>query len=147
MTEEYLYEFRKAASLIDTIIKSKRERIEYWRELAKSITPQANNGGGHTGNTPKSVVETAVLNIVTIEEQIQEEINALQAKYNEIETVIASVTDSILEREILVRFYLQGETISKIACDMHFSERTISRVKDKNLKKILKLSLNVIECH
>ncbi len=90
----------------------------------------------HHGNG----VENAYIRVLAYEEKIDAEIDELSRKREEIEQVIEKLPDKT-ERELLSRRYLLFQKWDKIAEDMGYSYRHITRLHGKALQK---MSLNVL---
>lgn len=88
----------------------------------------------------------AVANIMEREQRVSELSAAFTEKYKEVERVIGSLGDDTLE-EVLELRYLRFLKWEEIASAMNYSERQTLRLHGVALKKMQKMSPDVIECH
>ena len=122
------------ARFLNMRIKSKFQQIESLNELATSCTavlsdmPKSPNHGA-------SKVENCVLKIVTLQDEIREDINRLVDLKREIMGTIKAVSDPELQT-LLEKRYLCSLSWEKIAVEMHYSIQHIYRMHDTALAAV-----------
>jgi len=122
------------ARFLNMRIKSKFQQIESLNELATSCTavlsdmPKSPNHGA-------SKVENCVLKIITLQDEIREDINRLVDLKREIMGTIKAVSDPELQT-LLEKRYLCSLSWEKIAVEMHYSIQHIYRMHDSALAAV-----------
>lgn len=122
------------ARFLNMRIKSKFQQIESLNELATSCTavlsdmPKSPNHGA-------SKVENCVLKIITLQDEIREDINRLVDLKREIMGTIKAVSDPELQT-LLEKRYLCSLSWEKIAVEMHYSIQHIYRMHDTALAAV-----------
>ena len=128
--KEYLLQAR----YLDERIHSKIQQIESLNDLATSCSavisdmPRNPNQGG-------SKMADAVIKIVTLQEEINQDINALVELKHQIMGVIKAVPN-VEYQTLLEKRYLCFSTWEQIAVDMKYSMHHIHRMHTAALKEI-----------
>lgn len=74
-------------------VEAKLDRINHWRQIAESITAEIKPTGGFGGGKTESKVENCVANIVDLQNEIKDDVNALIDTENVIKEAISMVPD------------------------------------------------------
>ena len=126
--------YLEQARYLDMRIKSKCRQIETLNELADSCTAVLTNMPKSPGPSP-SRVETSVLKILTLQEEIRVDIDRLVELKREIMSIIKEVSDTELQT-LLEKRYLCYLSWEQIAVEMSFSIQHIYRMHDAALNAI-----------
>ena len=124
----FLERGKKLSVHIDARISAKSARIQEWRRRAESITAELKDDGGTSGGGPSKLVETAVCNIVDLENEIRFELQELSDARQEAETAINEFVEDMSQKAVLELRYLNDYTWEVIACRLHFAERWVRRL-------------------
>lgn len=141
--KEYLRQLARSNSRIDALI----ERQRRYRELAERRTAVYRDTPGG-GRRCSSSVEECAVKIIDLEREIDRRIDEYVDLTREIETAIDKVGDDRY-RDILRYRYINGWSWERIAQEMHYDRRQITRLHGLALleieKKCPKMShLNVL---
>jgi DNA-directed RNA polymerase specialized sigma subunit len=129
----FLLRGRKAKELI----AAKRERIEEWRRLAKSITVTLKEGGGiGPSGYKQSLIENAVCNIVDLEREIIAEIETLVSIERDIHSAIGELVTNDRYTAVMEMRYLNGYSWSKIGERLYYGEDWACRLHGAALQEI-----------
>ena len=115
-------------------INSKLEQIQSLRELATKCTPFL-TGMPKSPNQGSSVMADAVIKIVNLEAELQQDIDRLVDLKKEIMTVIKAV-DNYECQTLLELRYLCFKSWEQIAVDMGYNVRHVYRLHDEALLKV-----------
>ena len=129
-TEEYLNQARH----LDTQINSKFSQIESLSTLATKCTATLTDMPGNKNNGT-SKMEDTILKIITLQEEINSDIDVLVDLKKEIMTIIKKVENSEY-RTLLENRYLSFLSWEKIAVEMKYSIQQVYRKRTEALKKI-----------
>lgn len=129
-TEEYLNQARH----LDTQINSKLSQIESLSALATKCTATLIDMPGNKNNGT-SKMEDTILKIITLQEEINSDIDVLVDLKKEIMTIIKKVENSEY-RTLLENRYLSFLSWEKIAVEMKYSIQQVYRKRTEALKKI-----------
>ena len=129
-TEEYLNQARH----LDTQINSKLSQIESLSALATKCTATSTDMPGNKNNET-SKMEDTILKIITLQEEINSDIDVLVDLKKEIMTIIKKVENSEY-RTLLENRYLSFLSWEKIAVEMKYSIQQVYRKRTEALKKI-----------
>ena len=129
-TEEYLNQARH----LDTQINSKLSQIESLSALATKCTAILTDMPGNKNNGT-SKMEDTILKIITLQEEINSDIDVLVDLKKEIMTIIKKVENSEY-RTLLENRYLSFLSWEKIAVEMKYSIQQVYRKRTEALKKI-----------
>lgn len=129
-TEEYLNQARH----LDTQINSKLSQIESLSALSTKCTATLTDMPGNRNNGT-SKMEDTILKIITLQEEINSDIDVLVDLKKEIMTIIKKVENSEY-RTLLENRYLSFLSWEKIAVEMKYSIQQIYRKRTEALKKI-----------
>ena len=117
-------------------IKYDLSRLEELRELSCSISaPAYDRVPSGTRNTEAPFVK-ALERIWDKEDEINLELDELERKQKEIQSVIERLTD-VDERYVLLYRYMQGMKWEEVALEMHRCESSVRKIHVKALKKII----------
>ena len=122
------------ARFLNLRIHSKVQQIESLNELATSCTAVLSDMPRNP-NRGASKVESCVLKIVTLQEEIRNDIDQLVDLKREIMGTVKAVEDPELQT-ILEKRYLCFLSWEKIAVDMHYSIQHIYRMHDDALAAV-----------
>jgi len=129
-TEDYLNQARH----LDTQINSKLSQIESLSALATKCTATLTDMPGNKNNGT-SKMEDTILKIITLQEEINSDIDVLVDLKKEIMTIIKKVENSEY-RTLLENRYLSFLSWEKIAVEMKYSIQQVYRKRTEALKKI-----------
>ena len=129
-TEEYLNQARH----LDTQINSKLSQIVSLSALATKCTATLTDMPGNKNNGT-SKMEDTILKIITLQEEINSDIDVLVDLKKEIMTIIKKVENSEY-RTLLENRYLSFLSWEKIAVEMKYSIQQVYRKRTEALKKI-----------
>lgn len=127
-------EYLQQARYLDNRINSKIQQVASLNDLATKCTstlsdmPRNPNHGG-------SRMEDVIIKIISLEEEINEEIDKLVELKREIISVIRAVPNTEYQT-LLEKRYLCFITWEQIAVDMHYSIQHIQRMHSEALKEI-----------
>ncbi len=119
------------ARFLDMRIRSKIEQIKSLNELATSCTSVLADTP-HGGGSGRSRVEECVINIISLQDELKNDISALVEKKKEIMSAISAVDDAELQI-LLEKRYLCFLSWKQIALDMKYSVQHIYRMHDTAL--------------
>lgn len=133
--KEYLRQYLDA----DRAINAKLEQISKLRALATKTTQTLQPDKVQSSNENKT--EKIIAKIVDLENEVDAEIDRLVDIKTQVEAVIRQVPDAI-QRIILERRYIIGETWEQIAVAMNYTYRHVTRLHGRALQSVK----NVLEC-
>ena len=107
-------------------------RAERYREMAMRATGRA-DAVRTSGTSRHSKVETYVLELIEVHEELQKEIARLRAKASRAEKLIATLEDDRY-RTVLQLRYLCGYDWQDIADRLHFSLRWVHKLHGEALR-------------
>lgn len=131
-TKEYLSQI----SRLDRMIKNKLTELSQLKDLYYGLSAIPNDERVQT-STNKDKMGTAYCKIETMEENIDKLIDEYVYKKNLIISQIDSIENEV-HYDILFLRYIEKNTFEKIAADMHYSFRNITRLHGKALKEFEK---------
>lgn len=115
-------------------IKLKLEQIRHYRELAESITAEIKEVT--TFNlSPSNKIENCAIELVTLQEEIQQEVLSLREDLAAVQEAIDLVDDET-QRNLLEARYIRHLTWEEIAILLDRSYRWTLRLHGQALKKI-----------
>lgn len=129
--KEYLLEYRKLDKEINAMV-SESVRL---RRLALSIGSNISGTGGGNHQAGAARFEQAIDKVNDLEKKINEKIDCLINKREEIEMVLNSVDDIVL-RTLLRNRYINGYTFERCAVEQNFCWRWILSLHGKALKEV-----------
>ena len=131
-TQEYLSQI----SRLDRMIKNKLTELAQLKELAYGLSSMPK--GERVQTTPNyDKIGTAVCKI----ESMEESINTLVAEYADKKSKIIAQIDSMEDEthyDVLFLRYIEKKTFEKIAADMDYSFRNITRLHARALQEFEK---------
>ena len=122
-------EYLSQAYRLDQRINSKIEQISSLNELATKCTA-ALNGMPGSSDHGKSTMSDAIIKIIELQEEINNDIDKLVDLKREIVRLIKAVEDSDLQTLLELR-YLCFKTWEEIAVEMNYSNKWV-RIKHSN---------------
>lgn len=102
-------------------IALRQERIISWRQIAESITANPENSSG--GGGPSNKIERCVLAIVSLEEEITDEITQMAAYESESSKIIEAFVPDHNYATVLELRYLSHDRWEQIAVKMGYTFR------------------------
>lgn len=143
MTTEELKSYLNQVYRLHSRLRREQDKLADIRSAVEYRSPAFDGSGGHGGSDKVGV---AVANIMKREQRVSDLSAAYTEKYKEVERVIGSLGDDTLEEVLELRYlrFLKWEDIAK---QMNYSERQTLRLHGVALKKMQKMSPDVIECH
>lgn len=129
--KEYLQQIRK----IDLLIQNKLEQAQELRSKleVKGINFESDGSTSATRNVTK--MNDLIVSVVTLEEEINQQIDLLINKKREVMEVIDSL-DNADEISLLYKRYFNYMSWEEIAVDMKFSYKHIHRIHGNALKSV-----------
>lgn len=118
---------------LDMEINRKCEELSRWRSRAEKITPTISKAPGGSGNGDR--ITDAVEKIVSIEEEINTDVDRLISVRGEVEKAIKSVPDETL-RTLLELRYIDGLTWEKIAVKMNYGFQWVCKLHGRALTQV-----------
>ncbi len=122
--------------MLDQLIQSKLLQIEKLKALANSTSGFVRPDRLVVKRTRSTdAMEQTVMKIMEAEKELDAEIDEMVDKKLEIGRTISMVQDPAY-RLILEKRYLNLETWDRIADDIHFTKRTVLRMREKVLEAV-----------
>ena len=128
-------EYLSQARYLDNRIKSKLLQIDSLNELATRCTPSYSDMP-KSPNREGSRMESAILDIIELEDEISKDVVELVALKKEIVEVIKQVGNTEYQT-LLEERYLCFITWEQIAVDMNYSMQHVHRMHSAALKEIV----------
>ena len=116
-------------------IKAKEKRLEWLREIAPGATVRFSPEAKGPANPKNSMVETAALKVVELEEEIASDILRLVEVTKEVESAIRSV-ESVEYRTVLEMRYLGFMEWDEIASRMGYCLRYVFYVHSRAVRAV-----------
>lgn len=120
-------------------IAALKSRLDYWQRLAESTTLELRPDAAFS-SLPGKKVETCACNIVTLKNELLDEIADLCLRER---TVAKAISDAVKDptlRVVLELRYLNGLTFCEIATRMSFSSRWVQELYNRALAEFAKNS-------
>ncbi len=127
-------EFLSQHKLIDDSINAKLEEIKELRALATRLSPSL-TGESHSKGTISDRVGRTAAKIADLENEVNDEIDRLVELKTEIRAMVSSLGDVLL-RNLLERRYILGMGWEKIAEDMGYTPRHITRLHNQAIARL-----------
>lgn len=127
-------EFLSQHKLIDDSINAKLEEIKELRALATKMSPSL-SGESHSKGTISDRVGRTVAKIADLESEVNDEIDRLVELKTEIRAMVSSLGDVLL-RNLLERRYILGMGWEKIAEEMGYTPRHITRLHNQAIARL-----------
>lgn len=115
-------------------IKLKLEQIRHYRELAESITAEIKEVTTFS-LMPSNKIENCAIELVTLQEEIQQEVQDLRADLVVVQEAIGLV-DNEIQKNLLEARFIQHLTWEEISVLLDCSYRWTLRLYKRALKKI-----------
>lgn len=131
--KDYLLQISK----IDRMITNKIAEVEHWKSVAAGTGTYSDSDRVQSSGSKQKMAD-AVVRYVAIEEEINQAIDLLVDKKQEVITTIEQLNES--EYDILHKVYVQGGTFQEVATDMDKSYSWVTSVHGRalsNLQRIL----------
>ena len=127
-------------------IAAKRERIQSWRDRAESTTVTLSHTGGLSGGGYKqSLVANSAVCIITLEEEIEAEIQELVTIELEVGQAIKELLTDTRYISLLEMRYLNQLRMEEIAARLGYAFRWAQRLHGKALKNLKEAALSALE--
>ncbi|MBA4538460.1 DUF1492 domain-containing protein [Bacillus aquiflavi] len=133
-------EYLSQAFQLDQRINSKLEQVSMLRELALRTTSVLQDDKVQS-TKQQSPMENALVNLMSLEEEINDDIDQLVDLKRELTTFIAEIANPS-HRILLELRYLGGSTWDEVAAIMGYDVRWVYRLHRKALKEINELLKN-----
>ena len=127
-------------------IAAKKERMEFWRQQAESATAALRLGGElSAGGYKQSLIENAVVGMISMEEEIAAEIEDLMQTERDIRQAINELVTDTRHKTLLEMRYLDQIRMEEIATQMRYSFRWVQRLHKKTLKELKQAALSALK--
>lgn len=133
MTNQEKKQYLNRYQVINKQINQKCAELSEWRTKATKITPTISDMPKANGGDNR--LASAVEKIMEIEDSINVDIDRLKMVQDEIEEVILSIEDPVLQLVLRYR-YINGKKWEQIALDMGYNYRWTLRLHGKALNKL-----------
>ncbi len=117
-------------------IERKEEQIARLRELSTKTT-SAYTAEMVGGTQARSKVESCVIKITTLEDEIAKEREELCRRKDAIMRGISKISD-IRQQQVLIKYHLDCMAVGDIALELGLSVRTVKRLLLKGRKNLIK---------
>ncbi len=131
-------EYLSQALWLDQRINNKLEQLETLRALATKVTAKLAEVKVSGGSSTKSHMENAVVKIVDLEKEINEDIDRLVDIKAEIMDTISRVDDPI-GQIILEMRYVNGKSWDEISSSLNYKDSSIFKIHSRALKEVTKI--------
>jgi len=131
---------------INERIDAKRERIASWRLRAESTSVTLSHDSGMSGGGYKqSIVANSVVAMLSLEEEIEAEIQELLNIEKEIEVAINELLTNSVHKVLLEMRYMNHFRMEEIAARLGYAFRWVQRLHGKALKNLKEAALSALE--
>jgi len=127
-------EYMEMAYDLNQRINTKLEMVSSLRSMGSTVT-QLITGMPHSPNQGHSKLEDTVIKIITLENEINDDIDKLVDLKSEMYTVINSLKKNKY-KTVLEQRYLCFREWEEIAVHMHYHKRYIYKLRDKALEAL-----------
>lgn len=127
-------EYLSQAIWLDRIINNKLEQLDSLKCLAEKVTTSYSQEKV-SATKSRSPLENAVVKIIDLEHEIDEDIDRFVDLKREISEVIGHVR-SLNQRLLLEMRYIGGKSWDDVALELNYNSRTVFKVHGKALKEI-----------
>lgn len=104
-------------------IAARQKRIEEWRQIAESITANPENASSGGGGYPTSKTENCVVAIMTLQEEIKDEIMEIADFERQTSQIIKELVEDLNFKTVLELRYLSYLRWEEIAVRMNYTFR------------------------
>lgn len=125
--KRYLQQIR----LYDSHINTKLDELQHLKEMVTRITPTLKDDVVSGGGSQDKLAD-AVVKIVDLEAEIDQEIDRYVNAKQEISSVLDGIVDPD-QLQVLHKRYVQYKTFEQIACDMNMTYRNVCYIHGKAL--------------
>lgn len=127
---------------LDELIVAKKEELQKVRELA------VNTVGNSDGMPHAPGVSDKVGNLVVKLVSLQDDLNALIARYTDELAFIVRLIETLSAEEygVLHRYYIRRMTLEKIAEDMNYSRIQVWRIKERGIFALNMILNDTLKC-
>lgn len=126
-------DFLQRVGKIDRLILNKTDEIERWRTLAESTTAPI-SGDRVQSSSDQQKMANAVINMVTIEDELTAEIDQLKQARRDVIAVIEKLNAN--QYDIMHKIYIQGMTFQQVADLKGRTRGAISNMHRKAIKNV-----------
>ncbi|WP_313120134.1 DUF1492 domain-containing protein [Proteiniclasticum ruminis] len=127
-------EYLSQALWLDQMIESKLEQLETLRGLSMKVTSSFRDDKVTGGNNEKSRMESTIVKVIELEEEINADFNRLIDLKKTIQDTINKMED-INYQLLLEMRYINGKNWEDIAQQLNYNNRTVFKVHGKALKQ------------
>lgn len=117
--------------LYDSHINTKLDELQHLKEMVTRITPTLKDDVVSGGGSQDKLAD-AVVKIVDLEAEIDQEIDRYVNAKQEISSVLDGIVDPD-QLQVLHKRYVQYKTFEQIACDMNMTYRNVCYIHGKAL--------------
>lgn len=126
-------DFLQRVGKIDRLILNKTDEIERWRTMAESTTAPI-SGDRVQSSSDQQKMANAVINMVTIEDELTAEIDQLKQARRDVIAVIEKLNAN--QYDIMHKIYIQGMTFQQVADLKGRTRGAISNMHRKAIKNV-----------
>lgn len=127
--KRYLLEIRK----IDAMLENKKAELKYWNDIALSSTLQITERVQSSGS--QQIMADAVVNALSVQEEINDCVIALKNKKDEIIDVIEQL--NVDEYDLLHKVYIQYYTLKEYQWFKKTSYRSVISIHGNALNNVM----------
>lgn len=132
-------EYLSQAMWLDRIINNKLQQLDSLKCLAQKVTASYSQDKVSSSKS-KSPMENAIVKIIDLEHEIDEDIDNLVELKRKISKDIGRV-DNMSYRLLLEMRYIGGQSWEDVASNIGYDVRTVFRIHGKALKEIEKIKM------
>lgn len=126
-------DFLQRVGKIDRLILNKTDEIERWRTMAESTTAPI-SGDRVQSSSDQQKMANAVINMVTIDDELTAEIDQLKQARRDVIAVIEKLNAN--QYDIMHKIYIQGMTFQQVADLKGRTRGAISNMHRKAIKNV-----------
>lgn len=128
-------EYLSQAMSLDKMIDNKLEQLESLKRLSMKVTSTIQQDKVSGGNHVKSTMENAIVKVIALRDEINDDIDRLVDLKKEILETIHNVTD--LNYQLLLEMrYINGKTWDDVALALNYNSRSVFKIHGRALKEI-----------
>ncbi|HHW91193.1 MAG TPA: DUF1492 domain-containing protein [Firmicutes bacterium] len=137
-------EYLSQALLLDQRIHIKLEHLTSLRALATKMSATLRQDKVSGGNTSRSRMENAVVKIVDLEKEINEDIDHLVDLKAEIRETISQIEDPIGQVVLEMR-YINGKGWDDIARGLRYNNRSVFKIHSRALRNVSEIKKRAVK--
>lgn len=128
-------EYLSQAMSLDKMIDNKLEQLESLKRLSMKVTSTLQQDKVSGGNHVKSPMENAIVKVIDLRDEINDDIDRLVDLKKEILQTIHQVAD--LNYQLLLEMrYINGKTWDDVALALNYNSRSVFKIHGRALKEI-----------